>query len=232
MITIRKANERGHANHGWLESYHTFSFANYYDPNFLGFRSLRVINEDRVQPDAGFPTHGHRDMEILTYVLEGELEHKDNMGNGSIIYPGEVQKMSAGTGILHSEFNPSQTYPVHLFQIWIIPDKSGVKPNYEQRYFDMEKNQGNLTLIAAKNGEGDCISVEQDVKLYASRLGVGNVLNYELKRDRHAWLQVVKGAVTLNDKQLNPSDAAAVSEESSLEIRATEDAEILLFDLA
>ncbi|QDZ39353.1 pirin family protein [Euhalothece natronophila Z-M001] len=232
MITLRKANERGHANHGWLDSYHTFSFANYYDPNFLGFRSLRVINEDTVQPDAGFPTHGHRDMEILTYVLEGELEHKDNMGNGSIIYPGEVQKMSAGTGILHSEFNPSKTQPVHLFQIWILPDKNGVKPNYEQRYFDIEKNQGNLTLIAAKNGEGDCISVEQDVRLYASKLGVDAVLNYELERDRHAWLQVVKGSVTLNDQQLNPSDAAAVSEEKTLKIRATKDAEILLFDLA
>lgn len=231
MIKIRKANERGHANHGWLESYHTFSFANYYDPNFLGFRSLRVINEDRVQPDAGFPTHGHRDMEILTYVLEGELEHKDNMGNGSIIYPGEVQKMSAGTGILHSEFNPSKTQPVHLFQIWILPDRSGVKPSYEQRYFDLENNQGNLTLIAAKNGEGDCISVEQDVKLYASKLGMGSVLNYELKRDRNAWLQVVKGTVTLNDQPLNSSDAAAVSEEKTLEIKATEDSEILLFDL-
>ncbi len=231
MIKIRKANERGHANHGWLESYHTFSFANYYDPNFLGFRSLRVINEDRVQPDAGFPTHGHRDMEILTYVLEGELEHKDNMGNGSIIYPGEVQKMSAGTGILHSEFNPSKTQPVHLFQIWILPDRSGVKPSYEQRYFDLENNQGNLTLIAAKNGEGDCISVEQDVKLYASKLGMGSVLNYELKRDRNAWLQVVKGTVTLNDQPLNSSDAAAVSEEKTLEIKATEDSEILLFDV-
>lgn len=231
MIKIRKANERGHANHGWLESYHTFSFANYYDPNFLGFRSLRVINEDRVQPDAGFPTHGHRDMEILTYVLEGELEHKDNMGNGSIIYPGEVQKMSAGTGILHSEFNPSKTQPVHLFQIWILPDRSGVKPSYEQRYFDLKNNQGNLTLIAAKNGEGDCISVEQDVKLYASKLGMGSVLNYELKRDRNAWLQVVKGTVTLNDQPLNSSDAAAVSEEKTLEIKATEDSEILLFDV-
>ncbi|MFB6276560.1 MAG: pirin family protein [Halothece sp.] len=232
MIAIRKANERGHANHGWLDTYHTFSFANYYDPNNLGFRSLRVINEDWVQPDAGFPTHGHQDMEIITYVLEGTLEHQDNLGNGSIIYPGDVQKMSAGTGILHSEFNPSKTDPVHLLQIWIIPDQKGIKPAYEQHNFSIDQTPGKLKLIASKKAEGDCISVQQDVNCYLSMLISGDVVTYNVPPERHVWLQVVKGAVTVNDTPLSTSDGVAVSEENALTIEATEDAEILLFDLA
>jgi hypothetical protein len=232
MITVRKADERGHANHGWLDTYHSFSFANYYDPNYVGFRSLRVMNEDRVQPDAGFGTHGHRDMEIITYVLEGALEHKDNIGNGSIIYPGDVQKMSAGTGILHSEFNPSKTDPVHFLQIWIIPDKKGLNPAYEQHNFSVHKNPGKLHLIAGNNGEGNSIFVQQDVKLYSGALERGDRVTYSLPPQRYAWLQVVKGAVRLNNTPLSVSDGAAISEENTLTINATEDAEILLFDLA
>jgi len=232
MIAIRKANERGHANHGWLDTHHTFSFANYYDPNYLGFGTLRVINEDKVQPGAGFGTHGHRDMEIITYVLEGTLEHKDSIGNGSLIHAGEVQKMSAGTGILHSEFNPSDTDRVHLLQIWIIPDQKGIKPAYEQRNFRINESPNQLHLIAAKNGEGDCISVQQDVKLYASVLSMGNSVNYKVFPDRQAWLQVVRGAVKLNEMELDTSDGAAIAaSENPLTITATEDAEILLFDL-
>ena len=231
MITIRHGNDRGHATYDWLDTYHTFSFANYYDPNYLGFRSLRVLNEDYIKPNAGFPTHGHRDMEIITYVLEGALEHKDSMGNGSIIHPGEVQKISAGTGILHSEFNPSPTVPVHLLQIWIIPDKKGLKPSYEQHQFNVNKNPDQLTLIAAKNGEGDCISVQQDVKCYLSMVGVGSVINYKMSSQRYAWLQVLKGAIKLNDQPLSAGDGAMVSEEKSLIIEGTEEAEILLFDL-
>lgn len=232
MITIRKANERGHANYGWLDTYHTFSFANYYDPNYLRFRSLRVINEDWVQPDAGFPTHGHQDMEIITYVLEGALEHKDNLGNGSIIHPGDVQKMSAGTGILHSEFNPSKIDPVHLLQIWIIPDKKGLKPTYEQQNFNIDQTPGKLNLIATKNPEENCIFVQQDVNCYSSMLMNGDLLTYSVLPQRHVWLQVVKGSVAVNDIPLSTSDGAAVSEETQLIIQATEDAEILLFDLA
>ena len=232
MITIRKADQRGHGNHGWLDTHHTFSFANYYDPHYLGFGSLRVINEDKVQPSAGFGTHGHQDMEIITYVLEGTLEHQDNLGNGSLIHAGDVQKMSAGTGILHSEFNPSDTDPVHFLQIWITPDQKGIKPAYEQHNFRIHESPNHLHLIATKNGEGDCISVQQDVKLYGSVLDVGNAVNYEVLHDRRAWLQVVRGAVRLNDSELGTSDGAAIAPENLLTITATEDAEILLFDLS
>jgi quercetin 2,3-dioxygenase len=232
MIVVRKAEERGHAHHGWLNTYHTFSFANYYDPNFLGFRSLRVINEDRVIAGAGFGTHGHRDMEIITYVLEGAIEHKDNIGNGSIIQPGEVQRMSAGTGILHSEFNPSKKDPVHLLQIWIMPNENGISPSYEQQKFDLKNAIGQLQLIAAADDRNGAVTVHQDINLYAGILESGDRISYVLKPQRHAWLQVARGAVSVNGVSLDTSDGAAISDESNLTIEAKEKAEMLLFDLA
>lgn len=232
MIVVRKAEDRGHANHGWLNSYHTFSFANYHDPKYMGFRALRVINEDRVSPTAGFGTHGHRDMEIVTYVLDGALEHKDNIGNGSIIQPGDVQRMSAGTGILHSEFNHSQTEPVHFLQIWLLPDTNGLKPSYEQRNFSPAKTPGKLQLVAARDGRENAVTIHQDVDLYAGVLKAGDRISHTLKPERHAWVQVARGAITLNGLPLDTSDGAAISEETDVVIEATEDAEILLFDLA
>lgn len=232
MITVRKAEDRGHANHGWLDTYHTFSFANYYDPKHMGFRALRVINEDRVSPTAGFGTHGHRDMEIITYVLEGALEHKDNIGNGSVIQPGEVQRMTAGTGILHSEFNHSETEAVHLLQIWLLPDQNGLSPSYEQRNFAPAKNPGKLHLVAAKDGREGAVTVNQDVALYAAVLQKGDRLSYTLQPQRHAWIQVARGAITLNGLSLDTSDGAAISNETEVVIEATQDAEFLLFDLA
>lgn len=232
MITLRKSEDRGHANHGWLDTYHTFSFANYYDPKHMGFRALRVINEDRVSPTAGFGTHGHRDMEIITYVLEGALEHKDNIGNGSVIQPGEVQRMSAGTGILHSEFNHSETEAVHLLQIWLLPDKEGLSPSYEQRNFSPAKTPGKLHLVAAKDGREGAVTVHQDVDLYAARLKAGDRISHSLKPQRHAWVQVARGAITLNGLSLDTSDGAAISNETEVVIEATQDAEFLLFDLA
>ena len=232
MITIRQAEERGHANHGWLDSHHTFSFANYYDPKHIGFRTLRVINEDRVSPSNGFGTHGHRDMEIITYVLEGSLEHKDSIGTGSVIQPGEVQRMSAGTGILHSEFNHSQTQPVHFLQIWLLPEKKGLSPSYEQRNFSPAKTPGKLHLVAARDGRENAVTVHQDVDLYAAVLKEGDRISHTLKPQRHAWVQVARGTITLNSLPLNTSDGAAISEETDVVIEATKDAEILLFDLA
>jgi hypothetical protein len=232
MITIRQAQERGHANHGWLDSHHTFSFANYYDPKHIGFRTLRVINEDRVSPSNGFGTHGHRDMEIITYVLEGALEHKDSIGTGSVIQPGEVQRMSAGTGILHSEFNHSQTQPVHFLQIWLLPEKKGLSPSYEQRNFSPAKTPGKLHLVAARDGRENAVTVHQDVDLYAAVLKEGDRISHTLKPQRHAWVQVARGTITLNSLPLNTSDGAAISEETDVVIEATKDAEILLFDLA
>lgn len=232
MITIRKAEERGHANHGWLDSHHTFSFANYYDPKHMGFRTLRVINEDRVSPSNGFGTHGHRDMEIITYVLEGALEHKDSIGTGSVIQPGEVQRMSAGTGILHSEFNHSQTQPVHFLQIWLLPEKKGLSPSYEQRNFSPAKTPGKLHLVAARDGRENAVTVHQDVDLYAAVLKEGDRISHTLQPQRHAWVQVARGTITLNSLPLNTSDGAAISEETDVVIEATKDAEILLFDLA
>lgn len=232
MLTIRKAEERGHANHGWLNSYHTFSFANYYDPAQMGFRALRVINEDRVSPGAGFGTHGHRDMEIVTYVLEGAIEHKDSIGNGSIIYPGEVQRMSAGTGIMHSEFNHSKTEPVHFLQIWLLPETNGLPPSYEQRNFSPAKTPGQLHLVAAKEGREGALAIHQDVDLYAAVLKKGDRISHTLQPQRHAWVQVARGAITINGAPLNTSDGVAISEETEVAIEATTDAEILLFDLA
>jgi redox-sensitive bicupin YhaK (pirin superfamily) len=232
MITLRKAEDRGHANHGWLDTYHTFSFANYYDPKHMGFRALRVINEDYVSPTAGFGTHGHRDMEIITYVLEGALEHKDNIGNGSVIQPGEVQRMSAGTGILHSEFNHSETEAVHLLQIWLLPAQNGLSPSYEQRNFFPAKTPGKLHLVAAKDGREGAVTVHQDVGLYAAVLQKGDRLSHTLQPQRHAWVQVARGAITLNGLPLDTSDGAAISNETEVVFEATKEAEILLFDLA
>lgn len=241
MVTLRAANERGHANHGWLDTNHTFSFANYHDPRHMGFRALRVINEDRVQPGAGFGAHPHRDMEIISYVLEGELEHKDSLGNGSVIRAGEVQRMSAGTGIVHSEFNPSATQPMHFFQIWIEPHSAGLAPGYEQMALEPEMLRGKLHLIAspvdatgaesAGNGEG-AVRIHQDVKLYAARLAEGDEVRHTLLPGRHGWLQMAAGEITLNGTAMTDSDGAAISDESELVIRAGRETELLLFDLA
>ncbi|NEP00222.1 MAG: pirin family protein [Symploca sp. SIO2E9] len=232
MITTRKAQDRGHANYGWLNTHHTFSFANYYDPKHMGFRALRVINEDRVISEAGFGVHGHRDMEIITYVLEGALEHKDSIGNGSVIQPGDVQRMSAGRGILHSEFNHSHTQPVHFLQIWLLPDTKGQAPSYQQQNFGLAKEPGRLQLVAAKDGRDGALTVRQDVNLYVAVINKGDRLWHTLEPQRYAWLQVARGAITFNGLTLNTSDGAAISEETNLAITATEDAEILLFDLA
>ncbi len=230
MISIRKASERGHANYGWLDTHYTFSFNNYHDPNFMGFRSLRVINEDFIEPAKGFPTHGHNDMEIITYVISGDLSHKDSMGNGTTIRPHEVQRMSAGTGVLHSEYS-SPTDKTHLLQIWIEPEKKGVLPSYEQILFPPSEKKDRLKLVASRNGTEGSVSINQDVKLFASILDKGSTLEHHFESDRHGWIQVVKGSVGLNGIQLDVSDGAAVSGEPVIKIHATEDAEILLFDL-
>ncbi len=228
---IHDRNARGQTKIGWLDSYHTFSFGNFYDPNRMGFRSLRVINDDRIVPGAGFGTHGHGDMEILTYVLEGALEHKDSLGTGSVILPGEAQVMSAGTGITHSEYNHSQTEPVHLLQIWILPDKQGLKPRYEQKAFPIEEKCGKLRLIAAKDGRDGAVTIHQDVDLYASVLEPGNVINYHLQPHRYAWLQIAQGIATLNGEELRAGDGVQISVEEQLQISTQLGAEILLFDL-
>lgn len=232
MIKLRKSQERGHANYGWLDTYYTFSFANYYDVNAMGFRSLRVINQDQVSPGAGFGTHGHRDMEIITYVLHGALEHKDNMGSGSVIYPGDVQRMSAGKGIRHSEFNHSQTESVHLLQIWILPDKNGYNPSYEQNNFGIAKNPGQFHLIASGNGRENSLRIHQDVNVYVAVLTKRDRITYSLAPQRYGWLQVARGTITVNGLTLESGDGAALSEETDVAIAATTDAEILLFDLA
>ena len=234
MIQVRRAKERGHANHGWLDTYHTFSFADYYDPRFMGFRSLRVINEDWVKPGYGFPTHPHRDMEIITYVLEGSLEHKDSMGTGSVIRPGEVQKMSAGTGVRHSEFNHSDKEPVHLYQIWIMPEKEGIKPMYEQKTIPAEERTGKLRLIASPNGNGNgAVKLYQNAELFTTELGAGESVEHQLAPGRYAWVQVARGSVLLNGQELKAGDGAAVAQATALQLAAGKDgAEALLFDLA
>ncbi len=231
MITLRPGNERGHANHGWLDSYHTFSFANYYDPKNMGFRDLRVINEDWIAPSGGFGAHSHRDMEIITYVLEGALEHKDSLGTGAIIKPGDAQRMSAGTGITHSEFNNSTTEAVHLLQIWILPDTTGIEPSYEQRNFPLDEKLGKLRLIAAKDGRVGAVKINQDIDLYTSVLRNGDHIVHNLQPNRYAWLQVASGEIKVNDRALIAGDAIAVSDSESLNISTNTDAEILLFDL-
>jgi len=232
MIVRRPSEERGRANHGWLDSRHTFSFADYHDPAHMGFRALRVINEDRVQPAQGFGTHGHRDMEIISYVLEGELAHKDSMGTGSVIKPGDVQRMSAGTGVLHSEMNPSPTQPAHFFQIWLLPAKRGIKPDYEQKRFEDAEKRGRLRLVASPDGRDGSISVNQDADLYSGLFKTGESAHLDLRPGRHAWVQVASGDVTLNGECLSAGDGAAVSDEAALDLTARSDAEVLVFDLA
>jgi redox-sensitive bicupin YhaK (pirin superfamily) len=232
MIRVRKTAERGHFDHGWLETYHTFSFADYYDPAHLGFRSLRVINDDRLQPGQGFGMHGHRDMEIVTYVLDGALQHRDSMGNGSVLRPGELQHMTAGTGVRHSEFNPSDQEEVHLYQIWLLPERKGLEPSYEQKAFSEEERRCILRLVASPSGEHGSLSIRQDARLYLSTLKAGQTVAHALKPGRHAWLQVLRGTVALNGHPLDSGDGAAVSEEEKLEIRGQDDAAVMLFDLA
>jgi hypothetical protein len=231
MITIRKSQERGHFDHGWLNTYFTFSFADYYDPQHVHFRTLRVLNDDRVGAGAGFPEHPHRDMEIVTYVLEGALEHRDSMGNGSVIRPGDVQYMSAGSGVTHSEFNASKTNPVHLLQIWMFPEKKGMKPAYDQKNFPREDKQGKLRLVASPDGRDGSVKIRQDNELYATVLGGGESVRHELKRERHAFVQVARGSVKLNGTTLGEGDGAAISEEKAVELTGVKDAEVLLFDL-
>jgi quercetin 2,3-dioxygenase len=231
MITIRKAEERGHFDFGWLNTYHTFSFGDYYDPRNMGFRTLRVINEDVVQEGRGFPRHGHRDMEIFTYILEGALQHRDSMGNGSIIRPGDVQRMSAGTGVTHSESNPSSEEPVHLLQIWILPEKEGIDPDYEEKKFPEAEKRNKLRLIISPGGDDGSVRINQDARVYASVMDAEQEVVHQLNRGRHAWLQVARGAVKLNDIELRQGDGAAVSEETEVRLKAEEPAEILLFDL-
>jgi hypothetical protein len=232
MIRQRRGGERGHFDHGWLDTYHTFSFAGYYNPAQMGFRALRVINQDRVQPKKGFPTHPHRDMEIVTYVLEGALEHKDSMGNGGVIRPGEVQRMSAGTGLTHSEYNHSGSEPVHFLQIWIQPDESGFAPSYEQKAFAADERRGRLRLVASRAGREGSVSYHTDTDLYATLLAPGQTVTHPLRPGRHAWLQVACGAVQMNGRELAAGDGAAVSGEPAITIAATDHAEVLLFDLA
>ncbi len=232
MIKLRRSDQRGGGDYGWLNTRHSFSFDRYYDPEFMGFRSLRVINEDWVAPGGGFPFHPHRDMEIITYVLEGGLEHKDSLGNGSIIRPGDGQRMSAGTGVRHSEANPSESDAVHLLQIWILPDKQGHQPGYEQKAFSEEEKRGKLRLIASPDGKNGSVTIHQDAKLYVSLLAPGGEVKHDLGNNRYAWLQVAKGAVELNGQKLDQGDGAAISEEKMLIIRGNDNAEVLLFDLA
>jgi len=232
MITIRKSQERGHFDHGWLNTYFTFSFADYYDPQHVHFRTLRVLNDDRVAAGAGFPEHPHRDMEIVTYVLEGALEHRDSMGNGSVIRPGDVQYMSAGSGVTHSEFNASKAEPVRLLQIWMFPEKKGMKPEYDQKNFPREDKQGKLRLVASPDGRDGSVTIRQDNELYATVLGGGESVRHELKPERHAFVQVARGSVKLNGTTLSEGDGAAISEEKAVELTGVKDAEVLLFDLA
>ena len=232
MITIRKSEERGHIDHGWLNTYHTFSFDKYYDPRHMSFGSLRVINEDRVAPGHGFPRHSHRDMEIITYILEGGLAHQDSMGNGSIIKPGEVQRMTAGTGVAHSEANPSETEPVHLLQIWIMPNARGLTPGYEQKMFTDESKQGRLALIASQNGRDGSVTINQDADVYASKLSSGEHVTHETDPNRKIWVQVARGSVLVNEVNLQQGDGAALTDEASVKIEGREPAEILLFEMA
>jgi hypothetical protein len=233
MMQVTRSADRGHTDIGWLDSHHSFSFGDFYDPRKMGFRALRVINEDRVTPATGFGTHPHRDMEIISYVVEGELGHKDSMGNGSVIRPGDVQRMSAGTGVLHSEMNPSRGQAVHFLQIWILPEKQGLKPSYEQKSFPESERRGKLRLLASRDGRDGSVTVHQDVSLYGSVLEAGERVEYALGAGRHAWVQVIKGGVTVNGNPLRAGDGAAVSDASALELVGDgQKAEVLLFDLA
>jgi redox-sensitive bicupin YhaK (pirin superfamily) len=232
MITIRPARQRGHTDFGWLDSRHTFSFGDYLDHDHMGFHSLRVINDDNVAPGGGFPTHPHRDMEIITWVLSGALEHKDSLGTGSVIHAGELQRMTAGTGILHSEFNASKVDPVHLLQIWIFPEKRGLTPSYDQKSFPVSERKGQLKLVAGRDGRDGSVSFHQDASLYAAALAPGQKVMHSLAPGRAAWVQVATGAVTLNGKPLKAGDGAAVEDEAALELVGVEDGETMVFDLA
>lgn len=232
MIRTRPAQERGHANYGWLDTWHTFSFNTYRDRNHMQFRSLRVMNEDVVAAGQGFGTHPHQDMEIVTYVLEGSLEHKDSMGNGEVLRPGEFQRMTAGTGITHSEFNPSQTEPVHLYQIWLLPERKGIEPSYEQKRFSEAERTNRFRLVASPDAAEGSLKIHQDVRIHLASLDRAVSLEYALSPNRHAWLQVLRGSVEVNGVKLATSDGAAISEETSLTITADQDAEVMLFDLS
>ncbi len=231
MLVPRYGGDRGHANHGWLDTYHSFSFAGYHDPRFMGFRVLRVINEDRVAPGQGFGMHPHQDMEIITYVLSGALEHKDSMGNGEILRPGELQRMSAGTGLLHSEFNPSSTEPVHLVQIWLLPKSRGISPSYEQKSFPVDQRLNQLCLVASPDGQAGSLQMHQDARVYLAALGPDQTVQHEFELDRHGWLQVLKGTLRINDFTVHQGDGVAISDEPSVVLQAVEDAEVMLFDL-
>jgi quercetin 2,3-dioxygenase len=232
MITLRPGKERGHFDHGWLDTYHTFSFSQYHDPAHMGFRSLRVINEDRVAPGAGFPPHSHRDMEIITYVLTGGLAHRDSMGNHSVIQPGNLQRMSAGTGVTHSEYNGSEGEPVHLLQIWILPERRGLPPSYEEKEFSADEKRGHLRLIASRDSREGTARIHQDASVYAALLELGQTARHTLAAGRGAWLHLVSGTATVNGKVLHGGDGAAVEDEAAIEIAATAPSELLLFDLA
>ncbi|MBI3899123.1 MAG: pirin family protein [Gammaproteobacteria bacterium] len=232
MLQIRRSAERGHANHGWLDSHHTFSFADYQDPAYMGFGALRVINEDRVAPGGGFAPHSHRDMEIISYVLDGALEHKDSLGNGSVICRGDVQRMSAGTGVRHSEYNSSTNEPVHFLQIWIIPAQTGLAPSYEQQHVDPSELQNRLRLIASPDGRAGSVVVHQDAQLYAATLSTGQEVRHPLARGRKAYLQVANGIVRIDDQTLAAGDGAAITAVDEIRLAAQEPAEVLLFDLA
>jgi len=232
MIAIRKSADRGHADHGWLDTHFTFSFADYFDREHVQFRTLRVMNDDRIAGGGGFPTHPHRDMEIVTYVLEGALAHKDSMGNGSVIRRGDVQYMSAGTGVAHSEFNASEKETVHMYQIWMFPDKKNHTPTYDQKHYSEEEKRGKLRLVVSPDGREGSVKIRQDNELYATVLAPGDTVKHTLKPERYAYVQVVRGSVTLNGKTLQTGDGAAVSAEKSLELTGVKDAEVLLFDLA
>lgn len=231
MITLRKSADRGHADYGWLDTHYTFSFADYYDPAHMGFRGLRVINEDIVAPGGGFPTHGHRDMEIVTYVLSGAIEHKDSLGSGEVLRPGELQRMSAGRGVQHSEFNPSRTVPLHLLQIWILPERSGTNPEYEQKPIPETERRNKLGLLAAREPTGSALTIHADATIYGSLLDKDKTVTHELSPGRHAWLQLARGKVRLNGLDLSAGDGASVSNEAKLSITALEPSEFLLFDL-
>jgi redox-sensitive bicupin YhaK (pirin superfamily) len=232
MMKIRKSSERGHFDHGWLDTYHTFSFDQYHDAAHVHFRSLRVINEDRLAAAHGFPMHSHRDMEIITYILSGALEHRDSMGNGSVIRPGDVQRMTAGTGVSHSEFNPSRTEACHLLQIWIMPGSRNLTPSYEQQFFTDDERRGGLRLIASPDGAGGAVTINQDARVYASLLTPGQSVKHTCDTGRYAWLQLARGSLEVNGANLSAGDGAAISKESRVEISAAEDSELLLFDLA
>jgi len=232
MITIRKSKERGRGDHGWLDSRHTFSFAGYHDPKFMGFRSLRVINEDRVSPGKGFDTHGHSDMEIISYVLEGALEHKDSMGTGSVIRPGEVQKMSAGWGVEHSEFNASADEPVHFYQIWIMPNRRRIEPEYGQKAFSNDERLGKLRLVVSPDGRDGSLKIHQDASLYASLLEPGVEVVHRLARGRFGWVQVARGEITVNGQELQEGDGASLTGEETVSLSASKSSEVLLFDMA